>query len=196
MRKRAFTLIELLVVVAIIGILATVVVVNLGNSQKKARDARRLSDVNQIAKAVDLYVLDYGEPAKTANPSSYSNAYGDAQNGSWDASYAGPADVNGGPFMRFLSGNWDTNANSNNTVYLSRVPVDPINTVLVEPDHICNETGQGYHYCYYYYGFFGGWTQDQIDGACGQANAKGCYKIIYYLEKDQAATRNDVRRIY
>ena len=46
-RRRAFTLIELLVVVAIIGLLASIVVINVNNARKKGRDARRLSDLRQ-----------------------------------------------------------------------------------------------------------------------------------------------------
>lgn len=47
-KTRGFTLIEMLVVVAIIGLLASVVIVGLGDARKKARDARRLSEVNSI----------------------------------------------------------------------------------------------------------------------------------------------------
>ena len=61
MRKwRAFTLVELLVVVAIIGILATVVVISYSGAQKKARDARRKSDVNTISQAAQLFFTDNG----------------------------------------------------------------------------------------------------------------------------------------
>ncbi|MFA6963457.1 MAG: type II secretion system protein [Patescibacteria group bacterium] len=59
-RNRAFTLIELLVVVAIIGILTTVVVVNLTTAQKKARDAKRVSDIQEINKAVQLEAMARG----------------------------------------------------------------------------------------------------------------------------------------
>ncbi len=59
MRKlKGFTLIELLVVVAIIGILSTVVVVNLSSSQNKARDARLQNDLEQISNAAEIYRID------------------------------------------------------------------------------------------------------------------------------------------
>ncbi|MFA6963736.1 MAG: type II secretion system protein [Patescibacteria group bacterium] len=54
-KRRGFTLIELLVVVAIIGILATVVVVNLTNAQKKARDATRVANLKSIEIALTMY---------------------------------------------------------------------------------------------------------------------------------------------
>ncbi len=57
--KRAFTLIELLVVVAIIGILATIVVVNVGSARKKSRDAKRISDMKQIMTAEEMYYDKY-----------------------------------------------------------------------------------------------------------------------------------------
>jgi len=59
-RRRAFTLIELLVVVAIIGLLASIVVINVNNARKKGRDARRLSDLRQIRIALEMYYDDNG----------------------------------------------------------------------------------------------------------------------------------------
>ncbi len=53
--KSAFTLIELLVVIAIIGILATVVIVVFSGTRVSSRDTARLSDVNRIQTALNLY---------------------------------------------------------------------------------------------------------------------------------------------
>ncbi|MCF7833652.1 MAG: prepilin-type N-terminal cleavage/methylation domain-containing protein [Candidatus Pacebacteria bacterium] len=59
--SKGFTLIELLVVVAIIGILSSVVLASLNSARAKARDARRLSDVTQIQKALELYFNENGK---------------------------------------------------------------------------------------------------------------------------------------
>jgi prepilin-type N-terminal cleavage/methylation domain-containing protein len=127
---KGFTLIELLVVIVIIGLLASVVLVSLSNSRKKARDARRLTDMNQIYTALNMYYSDYGcLPRTTGTTCPGAGGYSDANSGGWDYSSQGG-------FMGFLV----------NAGYMSQVPVDPVN----------NMTGDGvpagtYAYRYYCY---------------------------------------------
>lgn len=61
-KSRGFTLIELLVVIAVIGLLSSVVLVQLGPVRGKARDARRMSDIKQISDALEVEAADNPEP--------------------------------------------------------------------------------------------------------------------------------------
>lgn len=54
-KQKGFTLIELLVVIAIIAILSTVVMAGLNSARAKSRDAKRVSEVKSLQKALDLY---------------------------------------------------------------------------------------------------------------------------------------------
>lgn len=53
--KRGFTLMEILIVVAIIGILSTIVIINVSGAKNKSRYAKVIADMNEIGKAVNLY---------------------------------------------------------------------------------------------------------------------------------------------
>ncbi len=59
-RPTGFTLIELLVVIAIIGILSSVVMASLNTARAKARDAARVAQAKEIAKALELYYAANG----------------------------------------------------------------------------------------------------------------------------------------
>lgn len=68
--SRGFTLVELLVVIAIIGILATLLLLQLGVARQRARDAKRIADVNQVRTALELFFDDNGSyPNDTTTPS-------------------------------------------------------------------------------------------------------------------------------
>lgn len=58
--KKGFTLIELLIVIAIIGVLATLLMVNFVGVRQRARDAQRKSDLKQMQSALELYRADNG----------------------------------------------------------------------------------------------------------------------------------------
>jgi general secretion pathway protein G len=56
--KKGFTLIELLVVISIIGVLASLVLVNFNAARERTRDVQRKSDLNEIKKALRMYYND------------------------------------------------------------------------------------------------------------------------------------------
>jgi len=68
MKKSAFTLIELLVVVAVIGFLVVVVFLGLNSIRGKSRDVKRISDITQIQKALEIYHNDNNSYPQNLTP--------------------------------------------------------------------------------------------------------------------------------
>jgi prepilin-type N-terminal cleavage/methylation domain-containing protein len=65
--KSGFTLVEILIVLIVIGILASLVIVSFNNIQARSRDARRISDVQNIADAIASYRAKYGGEISTSS---------------------------------------------------------------------------------------------------------------------------------
>lgn len=75
--RPGFTLVELIVVVAIIGFIASAILVGLTATQLDARDKRRISDLRQIEAALNLYYSRYNSfpsEASGANGNMSTNA--------------------------------------------------------------------------------------------------------------------------
>lgn len=58
--NRGFSLIELLIVIAIIGVIASIIMVSLEESRQKARNSARISQIREYQKAFSLYYTDTG----------------------------------------------------------------------------------------------------------------------------------------
>lgn len=58
--KKGFTLIELIVVITIIAVLTVAGVISFGGASKRARDSRRMADLEKIRIALELYRQSVG----------------------------------------------------------------------------------------------------------------------------------------
>ncbi|MDA8596917.1 type II secretion system GspH family protein [Candidatus Pacebacteria bacterium] len=114
--QRGFTLTELLVVVSIISLLTTSSLTFLGEARNKARDSVRITEINEISKALELYHFDHGHYP----PESGNNVYYDSRN----------------------SGHWSALSAFLVPEYLPLLPVDPKNGGAIG---ICGNCGE-YHY--------------------------------------------------
>lgn len=57
-----------MVVVAIIGLLAAIILVSIGNAKQRNRDTRRMADIKQISNALNLYNNNHNQyPAGDIN---------------------------------------------------------------------------------------------------------------------------------
>ena len=61
MKSKGFTIIELIVVIAIVAVLATIIITSVNQFQTKGRDAKRIADLNQMQKALEMYKIDNGK---------------------------------------------------------------------------------------------------------------------------------------
>lgn len=98
--RTGFTLIELLIVIAIIGILAALILTNLNGARERARDVRRKSDLDGIAKSLRLYYSDNSSFPDDVG----GNIGGCAGSCAWGAAFTNTAGT---------------------TVYMNYLPVDP-----------------------------------------------------------------------
>jgi len=73
MTKKGFTLIELLVVIAILAILMAVVVIAINPAEmlKKTRDTKRISDLDALRTALNLYITDQGNLGSLVSTNCY-----------------------------------------------------------------------------------------------------------------------------
>lgn len=108
-----FTLVELLVTISIIGVLASITVVSVGNVRQIARDSKRLADIKQLQTALEFYFNQQnGYPVGT-----------DITLGTGDQSVLC---ITADPARGFEDTVNDCANNGAGPVYMSRVPANPI----------------------------------------------------------------------
>jgi len=131
MKQKGFTLIELLVVIAVIGVIASVVLVNLSSARSKVRDAKRIAEVKQLMTALELYYDANGHYPLSPNCGATS------PNNGWCNS------------IQSLSGDhWirDNGAANILSSYLSVEPIDPIQHALSIPKWLPYKSGTIFYY--------------------------------------------------
>jgi len=105
-KRAAFTLIELLIVIVILGMLATITIASFARGKAKARDSRRVADLNSIQMAVDMFRDTEKRWPGTAS--------------SWYQSNHTP----------WWQGNGNTLFETEIALYLSPLPRDPLRNIL------------------------------------------------------------------
>src|SRR5512138_3080475 len=104
--RKGFTLIELLVVIAIIGILAAMLFPVFARARESARKIQCLSNVKNIALAINMYLTDYDKypPSVEANAEARAYLNGDG----------GPNSGDGGGVGDPSRSRWNGNVNNGN----------------------------------------------------------------------------------
>lgn len=106
--QKGFTIVELLMVIVIIAILAAITIVAYNGIQQRARDAKRVSDISQIKKALLAYDVRHGGVVRPGVVG-YTKPAGEAAHGGWDVSSSASWLV----FLRIGNGS---------------MPIDPVNS--------------------------------------------------------------------
>lgn len=165
--KKGFTLIELLIVIAIIGILASALLVSLGGARQSARDSRRLADVRQVQAALEVYFNACGHYPGVTTCGAVGNS-----NGAWNTGAAGqlddtltgagigisqiPYDPTGGGTGNVQDYLYQVNAGNNRQGYVVRARLETNNAALGASGGDldgtvltidCSDTSTNYFYC-------------------------------------------------
>ncbi len=103
--QKGFTLIEILTVMVIMGILTSLAMSNYLNAQVKSRDTQRKTNLDQVAKALEIYYNDKGRyPTSNSTGQMVGCDSGGSEAAcSWGGSWTGTNDV----------------------IYMVQLPVDP-----------------------------------------------------------------------
>jgi type II secretion system protein G len=102
-RRKGFTLIELLVVIAIIGILAAMVFPVFARARESARKAVCLSNVKNIALAIQMYLADNNDTMPTTEHGADAIAYFDQKPGGETRRKSSPCNhaAQANPYLRY-----------------------------------------------------------------------------------------------
>lgn len=129
-KQKGFTLTELLVTISIIGLLASILLTSVFKARAKARDTKRVADLKQIQKGLELYKQLNGT---LPSPASYGRS--NVSPGWWDGWWDLSTNTSGNGFLNFLV----------TSGIMSKAPTDPSNS----PAGYNGQPGNGYQYFYF-----------------------------------------------
>jgi prepilin-type N-terminal cleavage/methylation domain-containing protein len=134
---QGFTIVELLVVIVVIAILAAITIVAYNGIQARSRDSIRKSDIDALAKALELHYIDngsYTQPEQMCSDTSYGGLGGCGDSGG--------------------TGDWDAHSDLRDLVtdgLLNSLPRDPTNDATYnysyEPSSFASNGFDGYTLC-------------------------------------------------
>jgi len=169
--QKGFTLLELLVVIGIIGLLASIIVVNLTGARKRARDVKRIADIRQMQTAAEDYYGKYGK-----YPTIISDMVTGGQIPIWPMDPLAPsgttcaANSNSCYFYAYYTPSGTIGPQS----YHIGASLEDTSSMLLNQDRDCNSTsGSGCPYSSAYTNNFTG--ADTAD--CGGTAGRACYDI-------------------
>jgi len=170
-RQSGFTLLELLVVIGIIGLLVSIIVVNLTGTRRRARDTKRIADIRQLQTAAEDY---YGKNGK------YPAIIGDLVTGAqipiWPTDPLAPSGTSctGNSDLCYWYATYTPSGALGPQSYHIGASLEEQGSMLLNQDRDCNSTtGSGCPYTSAYTNGFNG-----ADAAgCGGAASRYCYDI-------------------
>jgi len=139
--KLGFTLIELLTVMSIIGILSSVSVGSLNQSRAKARDAKRISDLKQIAIALQLYKDEKNNWVWQDVGCGFIQPTGCGSNPAPNCPYGNSIGDGNGYFNRVVSGGYDTKS-----IAQCLVDAGTASGIFIDPSGAVDRYSGNYYY--------------------------------------------------
>lgn len=169
--SKGFTLLELLVVIGIIGLLASILVINLTGARRRARDTKRIADIRNLQTASEDY---YGKKGKY--PALISDLVTDGQIPNWPLDPLAPAGTvcSANSDICYFYANFTPAGALGPQSYHLGASMEDTGSALLNQDRDCNSiSGAGCPYISVYTTGFNG-----VDTAgCGGTASRYCYDI-------------------